>query len=72
MCLVNITSYLPNVTVALSIDSATSADTGYYYCMTDPPDTISPNVLIEVAGKLHRDTTALFILRSGLIHSLVI
>lgn len=50
--LVNITSSLPDMIVILSINSATKADSGYYSCKTQPPDTISPPVLIQVAGKI--------------------
>ncbi|KAL7386488.1 hypothetical protein ABVT39_009291 [Epinephelus coioides] len=54
--LVNVTSILPNVTIVLSISSATKADTGYYSCMTQPPDTISSEVLIQVADNLSTST----------------
>ncbi|KAL7386487.1 hypothetical protein ABVT39_009291 [Epinephelus coioides] len=57
--LVNVTSILPNVTIVLSISSATKADTGYYSCMTQPPDTISSEVLIQVAGKINGNSTVL-------------
>ena len=61
MSLINITSTVPDVTVVLNVSSATKADTGYYSCMTLPPDTISPEVLIEISGKIHvsRDSTVL-------------
>ncbi|KAF1383272.1 hypothetical protein PFLUV_G00130020 [Perca fluviatilis] len=50
--LVNITSILPNVTLVLSVSSSTKTDTGYYSCRTQPPDTISPEVWIQIADNL--------------------
>ncbi|AWP04747.1 Hypothetical protein SMAX5B_016304 [Scophthalmus maximus] len=55
--LINITSIHPNVSLVLSISFATKADAGYYSCRTQPPDTISPMVLIQVAENLTTSTT---------------
>lgn len=53
------TSSHPDVTVVLSVSSATELDTGYYLCTTQPPDTISPQVLIQITGKVQLNTTIL-------------
>ncbi|XP_078121034.1 uncharacterized protein LOC144527052 isoform X2 [Sander vitreus] len=55
--LVNITSMLPNVTLVLSVSCATKTDTGHYYCKTQPPDTISPVVSIQIADNLTTSST---------------
>nr|XP_046263731.1 uncharacterized protein LOC124069059 isoform X2 [Scatophagus argus] len=52
----NITSILPDVIVVVTVDSATTADTGRYFCMTMPPDAISPQVLIQIADNLTTST----------------
>lgn len=52
MPLINITSTLSDVIIVLSISSATVADTGYYSCMTYPPHSISPQVLVQIAGMM--------------------
>ncbi|XP_044075031.1 uncharacterized protein LOC122886646 isoform X2 [Siniperca chuatsi] len=54
--LVNITSNLSSVILVLSISSATKADTGYYFCRTQPPDTISPKVAIQIADNVTTST----------------
>ncbi|GAA6229450.1 uncharacterized protein LOC122886646 isoform X2 [Lates japonicus] len=50
--LVNITSIHPSVSLVLIISFATKSDTGNYSCMTQPPDTISPTVSIQIADNL--------------------
>lgn len=52
MLLINIISNLSDVIMVLTITSATVADTGYYFCMTDPPHGISPKVLVQIAGMM--------------------
>ncbi|KAG8013847.1 39S ribosomal protein L37 [Nibea albiflora] len=56
LSLVNMTSIFPNMTMVLSISSATKADAGSYFCMTQPPDTISPLVFIQIADNLTAST----------------
>ncbi|XP_059201298.1 uncharacterized protein LOC131981023 [Centropristis striata] len=46
--LVNMSSVLPDVVLVLRVSSATKTHTGYYSCRTQPPDTISPDVLIQI------------------------
>ncbi|XP_027138694.1 uncharacterized protein LOC109140292 isoform X2 [Larimichthys crocea] len=54
--LVNMTSIFPNVIMVLSISSATKADAGSYFCRTEPPDTISSSVIIQIADNLTAST----------------
>ncbi|KAI3374482.1 hypothetical protein L3Q82_006307 [Scortum barcoo] len=49
---INLTSTLPSVTLVLSISSATMADTGYYFCQTQPPEAISPQVSIQIESEM--------------------
>ncbi|KAK2843978.1 hypothetical protein Q5P01_010637 [Channa striata] len=50
--LVNVSSVLPNVSLVLNICSATKADSGDYQCRTQPPNTISPLLSIQIADDL--------------------
>ncbi|XP_078143737.1 uncharacterized protein LOC144542127 [Centroberyx gerrardi] len=48
-CLVNISSAQPSLTLVLHISAATGADSGRYYCKTQPPNALSNRALIQVA-----------------------
>ncbi|XP_071348089.1 uncharacterized protein [Trachinotus anak] len=50
--LVNVTSLVPSVSLVVNMSFATEAHTGYYSCMTQPPDTISPDIFIQTAYNL--------------------
>ncbi|XP_067460970.1 uncharacterized protein [Thunnus thynnus] len=57
VCLVNVSSIQPNVTLVLHISSVTKADTGYYSCTVHPSDTIS-QIFIQIVEGTRPNTSA--------------